>query len=517
MNETGSQEKFIAMRRRAEELLQPETGSRSVSSREELAAILHELEVHQIELQLQNEELMRAQQELQQAKEDYFALYELAPVGYIALNDKMLINRANLAASQLLRVERFYLLNSGFSRFINQADYGRFRALFKTADAAGVPVDCEMNLLLPDGASVYVKMECAALGHAAEAEREYRLAISDISEIHRANLALQQARDDLEKKVEERTRELRKTNLMLLASEEKYRTVADYTCDWEYWISEKGEYLYNSPACEKICGYTPGEFVAEPGLCLAVVHPDDRDRVARHRKEEQLDQELPNFDFRIIHKDGRVRWVSHVCRPVYNQEGKFIGSRGSFSDITDRKNFELELQKVHEELEVKVRERTHKLQEANVALNVLLRKRTEDRHILEEQILANIADLVEPYLEKLETSHLTAAQKNLVAILRANLAELVSPFSRSLAMKFSKLTPAETQVANLVKMGKKTKEIAQLLNLAPGTIDIHRKNIRKKLGMTNQGANLQLALAAHATPEADRLLAPDFALAPEKE
>ena len=130
---------------------------------------------------------------------------------------------------------------------------------------------------------------------------------------------------------------------------------------------------------------------------------------------------------------------------------------------------------------------------------MLLRKRAEDRHGLEQQILANAADLVEPYLKKLEKGPLPVAQKNLVAILKANLEELVSPFSRSLAVKFGKLTPAEIQVANLVKLGKKTKEIARLLDLSPGTIDIHRKNIRKKLGLTNKGLNLQSALSTYST------------------
>ncbi|MEW6519569.1 MAG: PAS domain S-box protein [Thermodesulfobacteriota bacterium] len=328
-------------------------------------------------------------------------------------------------------------------------------------------------------------------------------------ELIRAQQELQQVNAELERQVAYRTLQLKKTNLLLRASEEKYRTIADYTCDWEYWLSETGECLYNSPSCEKICGYTPEEFAADPGLCLAVVHPADRDMVARHHEEELLDKNLSGFDFRFTHKDGTVRWVSHACRPVYNLAGKFIGRRGSLSDITSRKKFEMELQQARVELETRVRARTRELEEANVALAVLLRKRTEDRYALEERILANTADLVEPYLDKLENSPLTPAQQNLVTVLRANLGELVSPFCRTIAVKFDRLTPAETQVANLVKLGKKTKEIARLLNLSPGTIDIHRKNIRKKLGLTNQGANLQSALAVHARSEEDRAPAPE--------
>ena len=488
--------KFNDLRRQAEGMLPSRAGTDFRPG--DLAAILHELEVQQIELQLQNEELIRAQQELQQAREDYFALFELAPVGYLTLNGKMLITRANLAASSMLRVERRFLLMSGFSRFVCQADYGRFRALFKAAGADGVPVSCELALVLPGAAQVHVKLECAALRRADNDETEYRLAITDISEMQQARQALQQAQAELERRVAERTRELKQTNLQLLASEEKFRTVADYTCECEYWLDGEGKYLYISPACEKISGYTPEEIMADPYLFLTVVHPEDREKALQHRAEERLDKELAGFDLRLIHKNGTPLWVSHVCQPVYNREGKFIGRRGSHINITARKKFEMELQQAHAELEMRVKERTRELEETNVALTVLLRKRTEDRLALEGQILANITDLVEPYLDKLENSPLSAAQKNFVAILRENLAELVSPLGRNIAVKFAKLTPTETQVANLVKLGKKTKEIARLLNLSPGTIDIHRKNIRRKLGLTNQGANLQSALASHA-------------------
>ena len=489
---------FPVLRRQAEQMLRDKGQGGSIARPEELAAILHDLEVHQIELQLLNEELLRTQQEMQQAREDYFALYELAPVGYITLNGKMLIIRANLAAAQMLRVERGLLLHSGFSRFVSQADYGRFRELLKksiTTDGTG---SCELDLALAGAAPVHVKLECVALRPTEEGESEYNLTITDISALHQAHQLLQMANAKLERRVAERTAELKETNLRLLASEEKFRTIADYTCDWEYWLSETGECLYNSPSCEHICGYHPDEFKADPRLCLGVIHPDDRERVARHRAEELLDKQLDSFDFRIIHKNGAVRWISHLCRPVYDQQGKFAGRRGSHSDITARKRFEMELQQAHAELETRVRERTRELEETNVALTVLLRKRAEDRHGLEQQILANAADLVEPYLKKLEKTALTVAQKNLVSILKANLEELISPFSRSLTVKFGKLTPAEIQVANLVKLGKKTKEIARLLDLSPGTIDIHRKNIRKKLGLTNKGLNLQSALSSHA-------------------
>ena len=105
--------------------------------------------------------------------------------------------------------------------------------------------------------------------------------------------------------------------------------------------------------------------------------------------------------------------------------------------------------------------------------------------------------LVEPFLDRLQESRLNDQQKVLVDILRANIAELTSPFASHFSGKLVRLTPAEMQVANLVKQGKRTKEIAAIMHLSPGTISIHRKNIRKKLELTHQKTNLQTALSVN--------------------
>ncbi|MBI5559237.1 MAG: PAS domain-containing protein [Deltaproteobacteria bacterium] len=612
--------RFAFLRRQAELLLQQETDEgRPLSGAESLAGILHEFEVQYIELQLQNEELLRIQHELQKTREDYFELYDQAPVGYLTLNSARIITRANLAAASLLNTERQFIINRGFSPFVGQEDHARFFALFQEGDEAGCARSCEVDLLLPGGAAVHVKLECAALHLEGSSDKEYNLTITDIT-------ALRQAYDGLEKKVEESTAELRSAYLQLQISEEKYRTVAGYASDWEYLINEQGKYLYISPSCEKISGYTPQEFEADPNLFLAIVHPDDRGMVAKHLSEEFFDSSLQKFDFRVITRSGEMKWLCHICQPVYNARGEFAGRRasnrnisylkgmeeqlvrseerlrlaldassdgvwernlatnenfyganwfrllgysdhevarrslswedflhpddrartlqrieehlaghtgsyeaefrmrnkggewqwilsrgkvvdwdeggrplrfvGTHTDITYRKNFELELQKAHDELEKKVKERTKELEETNVALEVLLKKRQDDRIALEQQILGNIATLVEPYLDKLASGPLTKGQGNLISILRTNLHEVISPFAGSVSAKLTSLTPAEIQVANLIVRGKRTKDVAELLNLSPGTISIHRKNIRKKLGLTNQEANLRSVLSA---------------------
>jgi PAS domain S-box-containing protein len=126
----------------------------------------------------------------------------------------------------------------------------------------------------------------------------------------------------------------------IIENELKFRTIADFTADWEYWLDDTGRFRYVSSSCEKITGYGPGEFYENPRLLLSIIHPDDSEKVAMH-KEEILDgRREGTIDFRIRRKDGAERWIGHRCRLVYNDKGAWLGIRGSNRDITDYKRME---------------------------------------------------------------------------------------------------------------------------------------------------------------------------------
>ena len=159
----------------------------------------------------------------------------------------------------------------------------------------------------------------------------------------------------------------------------------------------------------------------------------------------------------------------------------------SHEEITALKLTEEALQKSQEELF----DQKQSLEEANIALRVLLKQREEDKLELEKKVLTNVKDLVLPYVEKLKNSRLRLKDRTLVEIVETHLNDIISPLLQSFANAKILLTPQEMQVASLVKDGKTSKEIASILNVSETTVNFHRKNLRVKFGLTNQKTNLR--------------------------
>jgi len=141
---------------------------------------------------------------------------------------------------------------------------------------------------------------------------------------------------------------------------------------------------------------------------------------------------------------------------------------------------------------------TQKLEEANAALKILLRHRDQDKKEFEEKVIFNVKELVFPYVEKLKTNQLNDSQMVYLDIVESHLNDIIAPFLHRLSSKYTDLTPSEIKVANFVKDGKTTKEIAELLNLSTGAVEFHRNNLRKKLGLRNKKTNLRSHLLSLA-------------------
>ncbi len=292
--------------------------------------------------------------------------------------------------------------------------------------------------------------------------------------------------------------ERKRMEAALLDSESRFRRLAENARDIIFRMSlPDGRYEYVSPAAFDISGFTPKEYY--DGTCdlQKIIHPDFVDYLNYHWNNLLQGKEVPSsYEFKIIHKKGGERWLHQRNVPVYNENGSLIALEGIATEITDLKRAEEEVKKHSDRLEELVMERTAELErksktveELNVELKVLLRQVQQDKENLEQRLVLNVKKLVIPYLEKIRKINADNQQHSYLSIIEANLNEIISPFLHTIH-QFN-LTHRETQVANLVREGKTTKEIATIIGVATNAIDSYRNSIRTKLGLNKKKVNLQ--------------------------
>ena len=130
----------------------------------------------------------------------------------------------------------------------------------------------------------------------------------------------------------------------LRKSEEKFRTLVDWTYDCEQWVDPQGNIEYISPSCERITGYRPEDFIADPNLLARIVHPDDRQFYEEHKQLVHDETAgINNVEYRIIARDESEHWIDHICRPLFGRDNRYLGRRVSNRDITVRKQAEKEI------------------------------------------------------------------------------------------------------------------------------------------------------------------------------
>ncbi len=225
-------------------------------------------------------------------------------------------------------------------------------------------------------------------------------------------------------------------------------------------------------------------------ICDATGGPDARDahRVAAGIRQV-IDGQRTEFlhDYPCHGPDGEQWYYMRAIRMTGTGPIRVVVSH---EDITALKRTEAVLR----EREVELEARTQSLEESNIALKVLLKHRESDKAELERKVLSNLKDLVFPYIEKLRAAALRPREKTMVEIIDAHLRDIISPFLQQMANAGILLTPQELQVAQLVKDGKTSKEVAALLNIAEATVNFHRKNLRVKFGLQGRRANLRTHL-----------------------
>ena len=222
-------------------------------------------------------------------------------------------------------------------------------------------------------------------------------------------------------------------------------------------------------------------------ICDTSTGSDESDahRVAEGIREvidDSIDEFL--YDYPCHSKNEQHWYYMRAIRMVGDGPVRVVTSH---EEITALKLTEEALRKNQEALI----EQKQSLEETNIAMKVLLKQREEDKLDLEKKVLSNVKDLVFPYVEKLKNSRLKTKDRTLVDIVDRHLQDIISPLLQRFANASLILTPQEMQVAALVKDGRTSQEIADILNVAETTINFHRKNLRIKFGLRNKRTNLR--------------------------
>lgn len=214
-------------------------------------------------------------------------------------------------------------------------------------------------------------------------------------------------------------------------------------------------------------------------------HEEDGINVAEGIRKV-LAGELPEFLTHYpCHSPEERRWYAVRVVPFRGKEAdKVIVTHENITQI-------IEIQEALKKKETELRNERERLEEMNIALRVLLRQRDEDKKRIEETIYINVDRLVLPYVEQILGGRLSEKQRTLAEVVDNNLRDIVSPFLKSLTTVHTMLTPQEIEVANMVRSGRSSKEIAEVLGISVSGVDFHRKKLRQKLGLTNSSKNLR--------------------------
>ncbi|MBU1249038.1 MAG: PAS domain S-box protein, partial [Proteobacteria bacterium] len=304
------------LRKQAEELARSREAEQPLDfeamTPEETRKVLHELHVHQIELEMQNSELRKAQMELATEQQRYFDLYDLAPVGYCSISEQGLILKANLMVATLLGVNRGALVKQRFSQFILKDDQDNYYLHRKQLFKNGEPQSFELQMVKADGTPFWAQLEAVAAQN-DDGESTCRVVISDISERKRS--------DELLRESELRFRSLADNGQALI-----WTATPDKLCDYfnEPWLAFTGRTLEQ----EVGNGWADG------------VHPDDFSRCLEIYVTAFDARQSFSMEYRLRHHSGEYRWIVDSGTPRHDSQGEFLGYIGHCLDIDGIKQAE---------------------------------------------------------------------------------------------------------------------------------------------------------------------------------
>ena len=273
-------------------------------------------------------------------------------------------------------------------------------------------------------------------------------------------------------------------------SEKKFRLLVETMNEGLITTDEKFKVTYANDKLFKLTGYELKNIRGRH--LLRLTHPQNRKQIIKIIKDQIKKADGHKlYQIKLFCANGENKFVLISPIAIFDNKGQFEGSLAVVTDISQLKKAQNALKQKERDLKNK----NKRLTKANTALEVLLSKYQDGEKMIERKMLSNLRHLMLPYFDKLLHTHMNNMQKKTLEIMKANLEEMVSPFTEKLSSNYIKLTKTEIEVANLVKLGKSTKEIADILCVSYKTVETHRSRIRKKLNLTGKTVSLRSHLS----------------------
>lgn len=302
--------------------------------------LLHELQVHQIELELQNRELREAQRRLEESRDRYADLYDFAPVGYFTCDPRGVIAEINLTAARLLETERARLIGKPLAVFVVAEDGPAFARYLRQMDLETGPQAVELRFKTRSRTTLDVRLEGVAIPAAGAAGQVCRIALTDITERRQGERTLART-------------------LARLATAERIAHLGhwehDLAVDQGYW-SEETRHIF---------GASPHTGTLTFAAVLERIHPDDRAAFAAAWQAALAGQRPLDIEYRLARPDGSIRYVHSQAEVTVDATGTPVGMTGFSLDITRRKQAEATLQEALADKEQLLKQKGLLLHEVN--------------------------------------------------------------------------------------------------------------------------------------------------------
>lgn len=429
--------------------------------------VLHELQVHRIELEMQNEELRQAHLSLEESRDRYLHLFEFAPIGYFTLTSSGLISEVNFIGAKLLGSQRGAMILQPFSKYLSPEFSDEFHLHLVRLVQDEVPQTYNMQIKREDHSKIFVHVDTICVKK-EDGTTKVRMTLTDITEHKKSEDALR---------------------IMATAFEAQEGIMI---------TDEHNRIVRVNQSFSRLTGYSAFEVVGKDASIISSwAHDSDFFKSVfetinanKHWQGEIWNQR----------KNKELFPCLMTITAVTDPKGLTTNFVGSFLDITLQKHAEDVMASARQQLEQKIEDTTSELavvkgnsEDLNTALKVIIKMQSTESYEVKNTFKEEFNQNVLSFLQSLKNDNEDNAQLDLINTLEKNLKQLISSYGNpsTISNVYRSLTPKEIQVAKMVREGVSTKEIAASLSLSEETIGIHRKNIRKKLGFGNNGKNLR--------------------------